>query len=1277
MADNPDWSRHYDVQAGRDALVAGRDIHVQYISYNRTWSDGVAQPPLVAGSGGVTAPYRGLSPFREEDAALFFGREQATARMLGLMSEHLNGPGLLVMSGVSGAGKSSLLRAGILPRLRRDGLAAAPSAGSWPGLVLNPSDSPLDDLADLLSVMLRVPASALRAWLAADPANFRAIARQAALSVARDGYLDASQADATGRLLIIVDQCEKLFTQCTERSRDVFLSALCAASARYQGRGGPPTAMVVLAIRADYETRLAEYRPHEFPELGQAVQDRFLLRAMNEQELRLTIIGPAGKAGFRVDESLVQALLGEMRTSAIPDGRAIGAGTLPLLSHALDQAWRARAGHDLELADYERIGGIQRAVAMTAQEAYEQLTGAQRQVARTVFTRLVATRADGADTAIRVPVTDLAAGQEPGRTADVGAVLEAFVSRRLLTMAVGTVEISHESLLSAWPLLRDTWLAETRADRIVRTRLHATAAEWERQSRDPSYLYRGSLLQEAAASTSRTEAAPVRNPPLSPRERDFLAASTRATRRSERRLRGTLAVFVVLALAASAFAVISYYSAANARQQQAMALSRQLATESLAAVSINLVTARQLAVAAWHAYPTDQAKAAMLTMVAGQQEGILPVTTDGSAVTAVTFSPDGKVLATAGSDGNVRLWNTATGRPVGAPLTADTTGKYTGVNGVAFSPDGNVLATADADGEVRLWNTATGQPIGAPLTADTTGKYTGANGVATSPRGRDVDGGTIFVGVQGVAFSPDGTMLAAADANGTARLWRITGTGAKPSFSADGTLLADVSGQSIGVEGVAFSPDSKTLATADGDHSVRLWNASSKNIEQPPLAGPDTILGVAFSPNGKMLATANSSSQRDGSEASLWNLANGQLITSFPARDREGGTIDGVAFDPDGTMLATAGSTGIQLWNTATGKPVGNPLPADTTGTFVGAQGVALSPNGALLAAADVNGTARLWRLTSTGAVSPLSADATITADANSDNPIVSGVAFSLNGKMFATAEYSDGTAQLWDTATDRPIGKPLPAGGSGAEPGVNGVAFSPDGTMLATADDNGEVQLWSTATGQPIGNSITADSDGVNRVAFSPDGTMLATAGTDGEVRLWDTTGRLIGKPIPADTNGTGLGVMGVAFSPDGKILATANDDDTVGRSMARLWNTATGQPIGGPLLTGSDGVAGVAFSPDGTMLATAGDDGTAQLWDTATGQLIASFPTGTGGLSGVAFRPDGKVLATADADGTVRLWTTPLTVDPYQALCSGFGPPTQDEWTQYAPGEPFPQVC
>jgi hypothetical protein len=325
------------------------------------------------------------------------------------MSRLLAGTGLLVVSGASGAGKSSLLRAGVLPRLRAGGLAAAPGAVSWPRVVFTPTRAPLDELALRVAPLAGADAAAVQRGLATDPGGFALTTRQAARAgpprpaEEPEGPAPGDQL-RPGRLLLVVDQFEELFTQCAdEGQRRAFITALHTAATVGHGPDQAPAALVALGMRADFEARCADY-----PQLAAAVQDRYLVTAMTERQLRMAITEPAKKAGSTVDDDLADLLLAEVRNG---QPGTFGAGVLPLLSHALDQAWRSRTGETLTLADYERTGGIDGAVAASAQRAYDALTPAQQAAARQVFLRLTATSSDGVDSADRVTRAELTGGK--------------------------------------------------------------------------------------------------------------------------------------------------------------------------------------------------------------------------------------------------------------------------------------------------------------------------------------------------------------------------------------------------------------------------------------------------------------------------------------------------------------------------------------------------------------------------------------------------------------------------------------------------------------------------------------------------------------------------------------------------------------------------------------------------------------------------------------------------------------------------------------------------
>jgi len=1285
--------------------VGERNTQIIYTYNNLTWTDGVVPPPLANVSGVIDSPYRGLSAFEEQDAPFFFGREEASEQLLERMTRLLDGPGLMVVSGVSGAGKSSLLRAGVLPRIRGAGLGSMPGSTTWPCLVLTPGGSPLDELALRVAALAGIDAAAVRRGLDTDPKRFALTARQAAYAPPprsgdavktrrrpkRRGQRPAQPPEpqqVERRLLLIIDQFEQVFTQCSdEGERQAFATALCAAAGVGE-ESGRPAAIVVLGVRADFEARCADYAG-----LSAATQDRYLVTTMSERQLRIAITEPAKIAGSRVDDDLVEVLLADARARQ----PGAGSGALPLLSHALDEAWRSRAGQVLALPDYERVGGIEGAVARSAQRAYDSLTPGQQSAARQVFTRLTATTSDGSDVADRATRAELTDGKDAAEAADVEAVLEAFAAERLLTLAADSVEISHEALLTAWPLLRDSWLAETHADRIVRTRLHNAAAEWQRSSRDPSYLYSGTLLEAAFAAVTKARGDPAGDLSLGQAERDFLHASDRARRRAAQRRTGVMAGLVALILVAGSLAGIAVRNAASAthnaaiaaqlaasaEQQHAVALSRALAAESLNVAAVDQpLTARQLAVAAWSVSPTSQADAAMSSLVATQErDGLMPAspTSSGSA-DVIAFSPNGKVIATGDSDGTLRLWDMATRQPVRTVHVTSSSSVNPAIGGVAFSPNGKTLVTADGDRTVDLWDLGSGRLLSStqPPDSDSTANPTDA---AISPNGNllavpyvngqvwlwnaatgqvvrvinaDYQAGNVSVGggynVWAVAFSPDGRLLATADGDWNTRVWNV----------ATGHLLFTLKASQPsddGVGGVAFSPDGKTLATADGSGAVQLWNVATRR----PIgtfghfglltAIAQEVNDVAFSPNGKYLAATDW-----GGDTWMWNVGTGRLILNHAPGDSAGN--GAIAFSPDSSLLAdTDGDGTIQLWSTATALPAGPSLQGDPAATGVG--DMAFGPGNDIVAGADSDGTVRLWN-DETGQL-------TRVLRATTAKEGVESVIFSPNGNVLASIDNDrgpngapftggDGVIRLWNPTTGKLI--------RSLQGDVGVAAFSPDGGLLVTGGGggNGSIRVWNASTGQPVSTLQSSDStsNGVDNLAFSPNGQFLASSYTaqngDGMVQLWDTaTGQLVHKWVASDS---GNGLASIAFSPNDDILATGGgeNDDAV-----KLWSTATGRLIRSLRITSSDGVDDILFSPDGTIVASADADGNIQLWSALTGKEVGA-PLGIasssdfqdGATIDIAFSPNGKLLAGTAADGTIQFWN-PTTG---RAVGGPFGP-------------------
>jgi len=517
------------------------------------------------------------------------------------------------------------------------------------------------------------------------------------------------------------------------------------------------------------------------------------------------------------------------------------------------------------------------------------------------------------DTADRAARAELTEGKGAAEAQDVEAVLEAFTAERLLTLAAGTVELSHEVLLTAWPLLRDTWLTDTRTDRIVRSRLRTTAAEWAHHSRDPSYLYGGSLLQAATDTTTRIGADPARHP-LSQTETDFLHASDRAHHRTVRRRRRLIALLTALVLGLATATALAVRASQQVTQQRDILISGLLISQSKRLGHANPGLSGLLSVAAWRINHSSAARYAMLA-AAGRPGIIAVLTSDGGAVTSVAFSPGGRTLATGNADGTTRLWDMASHQQI-----AVLTGPAGPVDSVAFSPGGRTLATGNADGTARLWDMASHRQIAT---------LTGLAGPVSS-----------------VAFRPDGKTLATGGADARVRLWDVA------THRPSGSLPT---GPTAPVSSVAFSPDGATLAAGSAD-GVWLWglptpcNCLTSPTSAARLTGPaGAVNSVVFSPDGETLAAGSG----DGT-VQLWDMATEQQIATLT---RHHGTVTPVAFSPDGRTLAAGSGDGtVQLWDRATHRQIATLT--SPTGTVTS---VAFSRDGKTLAASRADHTVRLW----------------------------------------------------------------------------------------------------------------------------------------------------------------------------------------------------------------------------------------------------------------------------------------------------------------------------
>ncbi|MFF5805055.1 helix-turn-helix domain-containing protein [Streptomyces sp. NPDC012746] len=1151
-------------------------------------------------------PYRGLSAFTPHEAGWFFGRERATAALVERVFERTGSGPLMLVAG-SGAGKSSLLSAGLVPALRRSGGFPMPGADCWPVMRFTPTAQPFQELLDRAAKVLGSDPGI-------SPDGLRA--RPDVLLEAVHRLSDAG-ASPNVRPVLIVDQFEELFTLCSdEEERRAFVRVLLdLAAARPDDPSRRDPAVVVLGVRADFSGNCLD-----LPELAPVFTDGlFVLPPMSVAELRESITRPAELAGLTLEPGLVPLLLrdaglredgaetrpgapsgtgpsGTAPSGTAPSGTA-PSGALPLVSHALMATWQRREGSTLTVAGYEHTGGIQGAIAHTAESVFARLYPAEQRTIRRALVRLVHV-ADGTG-ATRRRMSRAALMEQLADADRAGAALDAFVRARLVTMDRDTVEITHEALLHAWPRLHG-WIHADRAGLLVHQQLAHAADEWEREGRDPSVLHRGTRLETARSWADELDG----RSRLGPLEAAFLRASqdaedlrqeqARRQVRVRQRMLATLLTLLVLALTAGALA---YQQREGALDQERVARSQALAVQSTSLAAGQPEASMLLAEEAYRTRATPQARGALLSTQA--QPFLARLGGHSGPVNAVAFGPGNGLLATGGSDGRVTLRRVADRRTI---ATFTVPGR---VRAVAFSPDGLTLAAASTDGPVRLWGTADRRSL-AVFPARTSG-------------------------ARAVAFAPDGRTLAVAGADGTVQLWEAGG---------DHAALASLTGHTGRVNALAYAPDGRALVSAGADQSVRLWDPAAARPLAVLEGHTGEVLGAAFAPDGRTVATGGVDRT-----VRLWDVAGQRVSATLTGHSDD---VNAVAYTPDGTTVVSGGGDGTtRMWDVR-----GARLTATLSGHTDYVLAVAVDRGGTTLATAAFDQSVVLWDLRGPALTSrpfteiwhaAYSPDGKLLATACADHTVlvwdvthrrvqatftghtetVFSVAFAPDGRTLASAG-SDGTVRLWDVRAHRPL-----AALAGHDGTVFAVAFAPDGRTLASAGSDGSVRLWDVAARGPLA-ILTGHTDFANDVVFSPDGRTLASAGDDLTVRLWDVAGR---RPLATLTGHAGA-VRAVAFSPDGRTLASSGNDGPV-----RLWDVRRLRVVA--VLTGHTGAArGIDFSPDGRTLASSGNDRTVRLWDVARRRLRAAMAGHTNAVWGVVFSPDGRTVASSSNDGTVRLW-------------------------------------
>jgi len=1116
-------------------------------------------------------PYKGLEPFEEADSDIFFGRQRTIDKLWSHLRKK-NKPPLTVLLGDTGSGKSSLVKAGLLPLLRRE---------NWHILgPMRPCNSPFTALVDTIIISNGSQEKQTEQTLIEKLREWR-------------------QNNPTTRLLLAIDQFHELATLCPSRREQKFIALL-----RKLLTDKAIDLEILIVLRSDL-----------LPHYSKILSDRertllmlFLVEPMTQNELREVIEKPAQERVLYFEPpELVDKLINDV--VQMP-------GALPLLSFTLRELYlkylqrrffgpSADRGNDRTMreSDYNQLGGVMGALTNRATEEYEallKLDPAYEKTLRWLMLRMIAIDG-GVSTRRRVPRSELRypKSQDDRR---VKTAIERFSSARLIVAGNETggepyVEPAHDALVIAWDLLLN-WKNQYQEDLTLQRMVNNAASAWQDNQRQVRDLWdensRLPKLQEIRKSQDNW---------LNQLETEFVDRSIKQKQKYQRRFFLFVVAMIALIMGLGGLSFARRVQVGMAEISISLANSEVMFAnnQQLEALQETIQVGARLKESLWHKFWPEmhlqnQVTTSLQKMVDGVQERHR-IEGDRYQLWSVSFSPDGSKLATAESNGTVHLWEKS-----GKELSVFT-GHTEKVHSISFSPNGQLLATAADDGTARLWDLSSQKLV----------KIIRHQGKVLS-----------------VSFSPDGLALATSGSDGTVSLWDLSGQQLEQfqadrgwvwsvSFSPNGSQLAtgsgdgrpvlwDLQGQRLAefpghegrVNSIRFSPDGQQLATAGADGTARLWNLQGQQIAE--LKGHlGAVLSVSFSPNGQVLATAGADST-----ARLWSYQSQQqfvqLLTQFKGHQN---WVTSLSFSPDSKLLATASLDGTtRLWDLQ-GKQL-QALPGPGINRI---KSVSFSPDGQLLATVGTNGTALLWDVESGQQLSEMrghlgvvwnisfSPDGQLLATVGSDRTFrlwdlqgnqllnvtghegeeIRNISFSPDGQQLATVG-DEAMAKLWDLQGNQLVEF------KGHRGKVLSVSFSPDGQQLATSGEDGTARLWNLQGKQLL--LVNAYSGWINSISFSPDGQKLATAGDDNVFRLWNLQGEQL-----AEGKGHIGSIQRIVFSADGQRLATAGNDGT-----ARLWDLQGNQLAEWTAHAGW--VTGISLHPEGTLLATAGDDGIAKLW-------------------------------------------------------------------------------